>query len=71
MSLDFDAHKNLSNTSTEIDQAIRSANKKSHLGNFTVCYNNAGKILVLSDYSLKVRDDIKKKIYSSDNGFNF
>jgi len=71
MSLDFNAHKSLSGTTAELDQAIRSATEKSDLGNFSVCYDNAGSVLVLSDYALRVRDDISRVVFTSDNGFNF
>ena len=70
--LDFTAHKHLSNNPLNFVQAaIETAIDKSHSGRFLVCTTTAGDTLVLPEYSACVRDDVTEILYDTDLGYSF
>lgn len=68
---DFNAHKQLCNCQTNVQQAIEQANEKAEMGHYIVCITDAGEVLVLPKYAAYVRDDITEKVYDTERGYNF
>jgi thiamine phosphate synthase YjbQ (UPF0047 family) len=68
---DFIAHQQLSNAKSNVQMAIESANAKSQQGHFVVCVTHAGEVLVISEFSARVREDIADTVYDTEKGYIF
>jgi hypothetical protein len=68
---DFKAHYLSESPKNDVHQAIEKAIEKAHLGNFKVCLTLTGKVLVLSEISVLMRDDIVEIVYDTDKGYIF
>ena len=69
---DFNAHQQLcGGPRNTIQRAIEQANEKARLGNFKVCITLTGEVLVLTEFSVLMRDDIAEIVYDTDEGYRF
>jgi hypothetical protein len=69
---EFDANNVLSGknkTATQI--AIANADAKRDMEALHVCITTTGKVVTLTDFAVKVRDDIAQVVYSNEQGYTF
>ncbi|UZE97254.1 hypothetical protein [Alkalimarinus alittae] len=67
---DFIAHVALNNRKNNIQEAVNKSVEKSHLGKFIVCITRAKNVLILSEYSAQVRNDITGIVFDTVNGYH-
>ena len=70
---DYTAHQQLAGRPPDsVQLAVRQAHEKAAIhGNFKVCTTTAGETLVLSDFSVLMRDDIVRILYDTDRGYTW
>lgn len=67
---DFTTHPAVSNRLFHsVEDAVQSANEKARSGNFKVCRTLSREILVLTDFSVLMRDDVAEILYDTDKGY--